>query len=61
MKTYLSTEITFIVILVVGLFFILLGYLNSKKIPNNSNYIVGNRDEKIFSLTASLTASALGA
>ena len=61
MKTYLSTEITFIAILVVGLFFILLGYLNSKKIPNNNNYIVGNRDEKIFSLTASLTASALGA
>ena len=61
MKTYLSTEITFIVILVVGLFFILLGYLNSKKIPNNNNYIVGNRDEKIFSLTGSLTASALGA
>ena len=61
MKTYLSTEITFIVILVVGLFFIILGYLNSKKIPDNRNYIVGNRDEKIFSLTASLTASALGA
>ena len=61
MKTYLSTEITFIVILVVGLFFIVLGYLNSKKIPNNNNYIAGNRDEKIFSLTASLTASALGA
>ncbi len=61
MKTYLSTEITFIVILVVGLFFIVLGYLNSKKIPDNRNYIVGNRDEKIFSLTASLTASALGA
>ena len=28
---------------------------------NNKNYIVGDRDENTFSLTASLTASALGA
>jgi Na+/proline symporter len=35
--------------------------LNSKKIIDNRSYIVGDRSENTFSLTASLTASALGA
>ena len=60
-KTYLSIEISLTIIVIVGLFFIGLGYLNTKKIYNNRNYIVGDRDENLFSLTASLTASALGA
>ena len=59
--THITTQTSLTVIVAVGLFFIGLGYLNSKKIPNNNNYIVGNRNENIFSLTASLTASALGA
>ena len=60
-KTYISIQTSLIVTVVVGLFFIGLGYLNSKKVTSNRNYIVGDRDENIFSLTASLTASALGA
>ena len=60
-KTYASIQTSLTVTVIVGLFFIGLGYLNSKKILNNKNYIVGDRDENIFSLTASLTASALGA
>ena len=60
-KTYLSIQLSLTVIVLVGIFFILLGYLNSKKFVNNNNYIVGDRDENTFSLTASLTASALGA
>ena len=60
-KTYLSIQSSLTVIVLVGTFFILLGYLNSKKFVNNNNYIVGDRDENTFSLTASLTASALGA
>ena len=60
METYVSIQTSLIVILMVGLFFIGLGYLHSKKVTNK-NYIVGDRDENIFSLTASLTASALGA
>ena len=60
-KTYLSIQSSLTVIILVGTFFILLGYLNSKKFVNNNNYIVGDRDENTFSLTASLTASALGA
>ena len=60
--TYLSIQSSLIVIVVVGLFFIGLGYLNLKKTTvDNRNYIVGNRDENIFSLTTSLAASALGA
>ncbi len=60
-KTYLSIQTSISVTILIGLFFIGLGYLNSKKISNNKNYIVGDRDEDTFSLTASLTASALGA
>ena len=60
-KTYISIQTSLTVTVIVGLFFIGLGYLNSKKITNNKNYIVGDRDENTFSLTASLTASALGA
>ena len=60
-KTYISIQNSLTLIVLVGLFFIALGYSNSKKISNNRNYIVGNRDENSFSLTASLTASALGA
>ena len=59
---YLSIQSSLIVIVVVGLFFIGLGYLNLKKTTvDNRNYIVGKRDENTFSLTTSLAASALGA
>ena len=61
MNTYISIQASLTVTVIVGLFFIGLGYLNSKKISNNNSHIVGDRKENIFSLTASLTASALGA
>ena len=60
-KIYLSTQTSLLVTILVGLFFVGLGYLNSKKIQNKSNYIIGNKDENTFSLTTSLSASALGA
>jgi len=60
-KIYISAQTSITVVIIIGIFFIGLGYLNSKKIINNKKYIVGDRDENIFSLTASLTASALGA
>ena len=60
-KIYLSAESSLLVIILVGFFFIGLGHINSKKILNNSNYIIGNRNESTFSLTTSLAASALGA
>ena len=60
-KTYLPIETSLSVTLLIGLFFIGLGYINTKKISSSKNYIVGDRDEKILPLTASLTASGLGA
>ena len=60
-ETFLSLQSSVTITLLVGFFFISLGYINSKKIPNNKNYIVGDRNEDTFSLTTSLTASALGA
>ena len=60
-NTFLSLQTSIAVTLLVGSFFIALGYVNSKKIPDNKNYIVGGRNEDTFSLTTSLTASALGA
>ena len=61
METYTSIQTSLTTVAIVGLFFIGLGYLNSKKITDNKKYIVGDRSENTFSLTASLTASALGA
>jgi len=58
---YLSIQSSLTVTIIVGLFFIGLGYLNSKKTIDNRKYIIGNRDENTFSLTTSLAASALGA
>ncbi len=58
---YLSTQITLIITLGVGAFFIALGYINLKKVSDNKSYIIGDRNESIFSLTMSLSASALGA
>ena len=58
---YLSTQTTLIITLVVGAFFIALGYINLKKISDNKSLIIGDRNENIFSLTTSLSASALGA
>ncbi len=60
-KNYLSAQTSITVTVLIGIFFIALGYLNSKKTISNKHYIVGDRDENTFSLTASLIASALGA
>ena len=60
-KIYLSSTITLIITLIVGAFFIILGHINLKKVPDNKSLIIGDRNESIFSLTTSLSASALGA
>ncbi len=58
---YLSIQTTLIITLAVGAIFIGLGYVNFKKITDNKSHIIGDRNESIFSLTTSLSASALGA
>ena len=45
---YLSIQSSLTVTTIVGLFFIGLGYLNSKKNIDNRKYIIGNRDENTF-------------
>ena len=61
MITTVSIQLSLTIVIITGLFFVALGYLNSKKSTSTQDYIVGNRDENTFTLTASLTASALGA
>ena len=54
-EIYLSTQTTLIITIVVGAFFIALGYTNLKKISDNKkSHIIGDRNENIFSLTTSL-------
>ena len=61
-KTYFisqSTSLTLIV--VISLIFAILGLYHSKKFQGLNNYLTANRNIGLFSLTTSLTASALGA
>ena len=61
-KTYFlnqSTSITAVV--VISLIFVFLGLYHSRKYQGINNYLTANRNVGFFSLTTSLTASALGA
>jgi Na+/proline symporter len=54
-----STSITLVI--VISLIFAFLGIYHSKKYQGLNNYLTANRNIGLFSLTTSLTASALGA
>ena len=61
-KTYFlnqSTSLTLVIL--ISFIFVLLGLYNSKKYRGLNNYLTANRNVGLFSLTTSLTASALGA
>ncbi len=61
-KTYFinqSTSLTLII--VISFIFAILGLYHSKKYKGLNNYLTANRNIGLFSLTTSLTASALGA
>ena len=61
-KTYfLSQSSSLILVIAISLIFVFLGLYNSKKYQGLSNYLTANRNIGLFSLTTSLTASALGA
>ncbi len=49
-----------IIILIISLFFVILGIFYSKNFLDLNNYLVANRSVKTISLTLSLVASALG-
>ena len=61
-NTYLITQTTsLILIIVISFIFAFLGINHSKKHQGLNNYLTANRNIGLFSLTTSLTASALGA
>ena len=61
-KTYfLSQSTSLTLVIIISLIFVSLGLYNSKKYQGLNNYLTANRNIGLFSLTTSLTASALGA
>ena len=61
-KIYLLTQSTSLILLItISLIFVILGLYNSNKYQGLNNYLTANRNIGVFSLTTSLTASALGA
>ena len=61
-KTYFISQSTSLtLIIVISLIFAILGLFHSKKYQGLNNYLTANRNIGLFSLTTSLTASALGA
>ena len=61
-KTYFLNQATsLILVIIISLIFVFLGLYISKKYQGLNNYLTANRNIGLFSLTTSLTASALGA
>ena len=61
-KTYFISQTTSLtLVIIVSSVFLLLGLYHSKKYQGLNNYLTANRNIGSFSLTTSLTASALGA
>ena len=61
-KTYFLNQATsLILVIIISLTFVFLGLYISKKYKGLNNYLTANRNIGLFSLTTSLTASALGA
>ncbi len=61
-KTYFLSQATSLtLVIIISLLFAILGLLHSKEYQGINNYLTANRNVGLFSLTTSLTASALGA
>ena len=58
---FLSQSTSLIIVILISLVFVFLGLHHSKKYQGLNNYLTANRNIGLFSLTTSLTASALGA
>ena len=58
---FLSQSTSLTLVITISLIFVLLGLYISKKYQGLNNYLTANRNIGLFSLTTSLTASALGA
>ena len=61
-KVYLINQLTsLLLVITISSLFAVLGIYYSKKFQSLNNYLTANRDINLFSLTASLVSSALGA
>ena len=61
-KTYLISQTSsFTILILISFAFAIIGIYYSKKFKSINNYLTANRSVGLFSLTTSLTASALGA
>jgi len=58
---FISQSTSLTIVIITSLIFALLGLYHSKKYQGLSNYLTANRNIGLFSLTTSLTSSALGA
>ena len=58
---FISQSSSLILVTIISLIFVILGIYHSKKYQGLNNYLIANRNTGLFSLTMSLTASALGA
>ena len=58
---FISQSTSLILVITVSLIFTFIGLVYSKKYQSLNNYLTANRNVGFFSLTSSLTASALGA
>ena len=58
---FVNQSISLTLIIFISLIFAFLGLYHSKKYLGLNNYLTANRNIRLFSLTSSLTASALGA
>ena len=58
---FISQSTSLTLVIVISLMFAILGFYYSKKYRGLNNYLIANRNIGLFSLTTSLTASALGA
>ncbi len=58
---FLDQNLTLLLILIISLFFVLIGILYTRKYKNLSNYLTAGRNIGLLPLTTSLVASALGA
>ena len=58
---FISQSSSLTLVIIISLIFVFLGIYHSKKYQGLNNYLTANRNIGLFSLTTSLTASALGA
>ena len=60
-KYFISQSTSLLLVIIISLIFVALGLYHSKKYQGLNNYLTANRNIGLFSLTTSLSASALGA